>query len=119
MSPKCFITEKASKESDVFSFGIVTLEMATGRKTVESSRTVDEVMLVEWVWRLNDGGQVLDTAEESVKPDFKVKEMECLMVVGLWCAHPDQSRRSSMRQVIHALNFEIKLPQLLDKMLKF
>ncbi|KAL7227552.1 hypothetical protein ACSBR1_022415 [Camellia fascicularis] len=42
--------------------------------------------------------------------------MECLMIVGLWCAHPDQNLRPSISQAIHVLNFEAPLPILLAKM---
>ncbi|CAL9775442.1 unnamed protein product [Musa acuminata subsp. burmannicoides] len=42
--------------------------------------------------------------------------MECLMVVGLWCAHPDYNVRPSIRQAINALNLETPLPELPPKM---
>ncbi|BFG29146.1 hypothetical protein CerSpe_154200 [Prunus speciosa] len=42
--------------------------------------------------------------------------MECLMTVGLWCAHPDYSKRPSIQQAIQVLNFEIPLPILPSKM---
>jgi serine/threonine protein kinase len=42
MAPECFITSKASKESDVFSFGVVLLE-ACGRKVVEPKRRMENV----------------------------------------------------------------------------
>ena len=35
MDPECVITGKASKESDVYSFGIVALEIACGRKPID------------------------------------------------------------------------------------
>ncbi|KAL6274194.1 hypothetical protein ACE6H2_024886 [Prunus campanulata] len=36
--------------------------------------------------------------------------MECLMIVGLWCAHPDYNMRPSIQRAIHVLNFEAALP---------
>ncbi|GKV19686.1 hypothetical protein SLEP1_g29911 [Rubroshorea leprosula] len=47
MAPKCHITGKASKESDVYNFGVVALEVACGRRSIDSS--CDE-LLVAWVW---------------------------------------------------------------------
>ena len=38
---------------------------------------------------------------------FKKEEMERLMVVGLWCSHPDAACRPNMRQVVRLLNFEV------------
>ncbi|KAM2524244.1 hypothetical protein TB1_030209 [Malus domestica] len=42
--------------------------------------------------------------------------MECLMIVGLWCAHPQYIFRPSIQQAIQVLNFEVPLPILPSKM---
>ena len=43
--------------------------------------------------------------------------MECLIIVGLWCVHPDYNLRPSIRQVVHhVLNFEAPLPILPSEM---
>ena len=49
--------------------------------------------------------------------EFDEKQMECLMVVGLWCCHPDPTIRPFIRQVINVLNFEAPLPILSSKLL--
>jgi len=59
MAPECFTTSKASKESDVFSFGVVLLKIACGRKVVEHKAEESEVGLVSWVWDLYGGGRLL------------------------------------------------------------
>ena len=48
--------------------------------------------------------------------EFDMKQMECLLITGLWCAHPDQSMRPSIREAIQVLNFEAPLPNLANKM---
>ncbi|KAM1012150.1 hypothetical protein ACFX2I_047365 [Malus domestica] len=42
--------------------------------------------------------------------------MECLMIVGLWCAHPDYNMRPSIQQAIQVLAFEVPLPLIPSKM---
>uniref|UniRef100_A0A8R7UEF9 L-type lectin-domain containing receptor kinase IX.1 n=1 Tax=Triticum urartu TaxID=4572 RepID=A0A8R7UEF9_TRIUA len=42
--------------------------------------------------------------------------MERVMVVGLWCGHPDRSLRPSIRQAVSVLRFEMPLPSLPAKM---
>ncbi|RVW57305.1 L-type lectin-domain containing receptor kinase IX.1 [Vitis vinifera] len=48
MAPECIRTGKASKESDIFSFGVVALEIACGRRAVEPEMDERQVVLVPW-----------------------------------------------------------------------
>ena len=112
MAPESFDMGNATKESDVYSFGIVALEIACGRKPIEFGRP----KLVELVWELYGKGMVLSAADERLQSDFEEKEMERLMVVGLWCANPCLGLRPSIRQAVSVLNFEATLPDLPPEM---
>lgn len=72
--------------------------------------------LVQWVWDLLGKGQLLSGVDQMMRTEFVVKEVECLMMVGLWCAHPDRNVRPSIRQAIQVLKFESALPNLPVKM---
>ncbi|KAK7838961.1 agglutinin-2 [Quercus suber] len=52
IAPECLITSKFSKESDVFSFGVVELGIACGRKVVEPKAGESKISLLNWVWEL-------------------------------------------------------------------
>ncbi|KAG6652108.1 L-type lectin-domain containing receptor kinase IX.1-like [Carya illinoinensis] len=110
MAPECVTTGKASKESDVYSFGIVALEIACGRKPINPKAPEDQVVLVEWVWELYGKGEVLGAADPRLGRDFDGEQMERLIIVGMWCAHPDRNLRPSIKQAIHVFNFEAPLP---------
>ncbi|XP_022991795.1 L-type lectin-domain containing receptor kinase IX.1-like [Cucurbita maxima] len=116
LAPECVTDGKASKESDVYSFGVVALEIACGRRPVEARAEPDQVRLVEWVWGMYGRGQVLEAADKRLAMDFDEQQMEGLMVVGLWCCHPDFKMRPSIRQVINVLNVEAPLPALPSKL---
>ncbi|KAM0952155.1 putative protein kinase RLK-Pelle-L-LEC family [Dioscorea sansibarensis] len=116
MAQEYIYTGKASKESDVYSFGIVALEISCGRRPVDLREEPGKVLLVEFVWDLYGRGMILDAADKRLENEFDKDELERLMVVGLWCAHPDYKLRPSMRQAISVLNFEAPLPVLPSKM---
>ncbi|KAJ6389022.1 hypothetical protein OIU77_027388 [Salix suchowensis] len=116
LAPEYISTGRASKESDVYSFGVVSLEIATGRKAVDSIEYKSEMSLVEWIWDLYGTGNLNLAVDEKLLSEFDENQMECLMIVGLWCAHPDRNIRPSIRQVIHVLNSEAPLPDLPSKM---
>ncbi|XP_010905330.1 L-type lectin-domain containing receptor kinase IX.1 isoform X2 [Elaeis guineensis] len=116
MAPEYSHTGKASKESDVYSFGMVILEIACGRKPIEEREEKSEVNLIEWVWELYGKGMCLAAVDERLNLKFDEQQMQRLMIVGLWCAHPADNLRPSIRQVIHVLNCDAPLPKLPCKM---
>ncbi|PIN03724.1 Serine/threonine protein kinase [Handroanthus impetiginosus] len=113
LAPEYVSTGRASKQSDVYSFGVVALEIATGRKSVDKQF---EKGLVEWVWDLYGNGELISAVDERMQMDFDVKQVGCLMAVGLWCVHPDRNLRPSIRQASLVLSFEADLPKLPMKM---
>ncbi|GMN71544.1 hypothetical protein TIFTF001_053419 [Ficus carica] len=118
LAPECVTAGKASKESDVNSFGVVALEIGCGRRSVERNAEPSKVSLVEWVWELYGNGEVLEAADMKLGTDFDEEQMKCLMAVGLWCCHPDPSFRPSIKHVVNVLNFEAPLPNLPSKLPK-
>ncbi|KAK6945851.1 Legume lectin domain [Dillenia turbinata] len=116
MAPECATTGQATKESDIYSFGMVMLEIACGRKPIIPVQEGPPIRLVELVWDLFGTGQLCKAVDPRLGNDFDEQEMECLIVVGLWCAHPDSGLRPSIRQVNHVLNFEAPFPTLPPKM---
>ncbi|KAM1088536.1 hypothetical protein ACFX19_016639 [Malus domestica] len=101
---------KASRESDMFSFGVVALEIACGRMTYQDGEL--HVPLVSWVWQLYLAGNVLFAADERLDKKFDTNEMECLLVIGLWCTHPNSKSRPKAGQVMKVLQLEAPLPEL-------
>jgi interleukin-1 receptor-associated kinase 1 len=69
------------------------------------------------VWNLyGDGGILVAADERLIRGEYDGKEMEQVMVVGLWCAHPDRGMRPSIRQAVNVLRFEAPLPSLPARM---
>ncbi|KAK6945843.1 Legume lectin domain [Dillenia turbinata] len=112
MAPECAITGKASKESDVYSFGVVCLEIACGRRAMNPTEANGRLRLVEWVWELYGIQNLKEAADPKLREEFDEKQMERLIIVGLWCAQPDGNIRPSIHQVISVLNFEAESPKL-------
>ncbi|KAM3391716.1 hypothetical protein ACQJBY_013050 [Aegilops geniculata] len=116
LDPECVSTGRASAESDVYSFGVVLLEVACGRRPMSTTSADQDKQkkggvfrLVEWAWGLYGQGAILEAVDERLNGDYNAAEVERVMVVGLWCAHPDPSARPSIRTAIGALQFNSKV----------
>ncbi|KQJ85878.1 hypothetical protein BRADI_4g02201v3 [Brachypodium distachyon] len=110
MDPKCVFEATASVESDVYSFGVVLLEIACGRRPAVDDGDGAVIHLVQWAWKSYGGGAILEAADAQLDGEFDGQEMERVLVVGLWCSHPDRSMRPSIRHAVGVLRFEAPLP---------
>ncbi|EFH42263.1 hypothetical protein ARALYDRAFT_357643 [Arabidopsis lyrata subsp. lyrata] len=79
---------------------LVLLEIVTGRKSVDNSQenTEPQKSLVGRVWDLYGRQQLMSAMDEKLCENFNREQAECLVVVGLWCGHPDRTSRPSIRE---------------------
>ncbi|KAF5940854.1 hypothetical protein HYC85_022021 [Camellia sinensis] len=112
LSPEVSLTGRVTPESDVYSFGMVVLEVVCGKR---SKGIMDANSLVDSVWTLYEKGvdALLDCVDRLLEGKFDEEEVKRSLVVGLACLHPDLMLRPQMRKVIQVfLNPNEPLPNL-------
>jgi len=105
LAPEYLQCGMATEKTDVFSYGVVVLEVACGRRPIEREGQ-KMVNLVDWVWGLHSQGRIIEAADKRLNGEFKEGEMKRLLLLGLSCANPDSAQRPSMRRVLQILNSE-------------
>ncbi|XP_015944908.1 G-type lectin S-receptor-like serine/threonine-protein kinase LECRK3 [Arachis duranensis] len=93
----------ASVKADVFSYGIVLLEIVCRRRSIEVNvPSPEEVLLSSWAYHCFATEQLhkLVAYNEDEKQDMDWKTLERMVKVGLLCVQDDPSLRPSMRNVI-------------------
>ncbi|CAI9290844.1 unnamed protein product [Lactuca saligna] len=83
MFPEYLTTGKASKESDIYSFGVVALKIVCGKKEIDRVDPYSDLGLVKWVWGLHEKGKLLYGVDQILNNEFDAPRVECLMKVGL------------------------------------
>lgn len=99
LPPEVVISGRASTQTDVFSYGVLILEVMCGRRPIEEGKPA----LVEWMWELLRRGELVNAVDAGLRGGgggLDEEEVERVLHVGLLCAHPDPKARPTMRQVV-------------------
>nr|BAJ99781.1 predicted protein [Hordeum vulgare subsp. vulgare] len=108
LAPEYMLTGRATEATDVFSFGALVLEVASGRRPIGTEGRCNN--LVEWVWTLHGEARVLDAVDPRLGGEYDEGEMRRVLLVGLACSSPDPNRRPGMRSVVQMLSGEADPP---------
>ncbi|KAK3227373.1 hypothetical protein Dsin_007235 [Dipteronia sinensis] len=106
IAPEMTRTGKPSTSSDVYAYGVLLLEMVTGRRPTDAGHW----LLVDWVRDCQQLGQSLDVIDPLLGSNYVVKEMELVLTLGLICSHHVPEFRPTMRQVMRYLSGDDDLP---------
>ncbi|KAK9080523.1 hypothetical protein SSX86_000281 [Deinandra increscens subsp. villosa] len=104
LAPELAMLANPTTASDVYSFGVVVLEVACGRKPIETWQEREEDMvLVDLVREKYVEGKLVELADGRIKGEYDVEEMEAVLKLGLSCCHPDPLHRPTMSEVVALL----------------
>ncbi|KAF8032907.1 hypothetical protein BT93_D1711 [Corymbia citriodora subsp. variegata] len=102
VAPELAQSLRASEKCDVYSFGVILLELVTGRKPVERPMANEVIVLCEYVRRLLDRGTASDCFDRNLR-GLVENELIQVMKLGLICTSETPMRRPSMAEVVQVL----------------
>ncbi|KAJ1431041.1 putative serine/threonine-protein kinase [Sesbania bispinosa] len=113
MAPEWVYNLRITSKVDVYSYGIVVLEMVTGKSpmelhSLENSTGIEHRRLVTWVTnKINSASTTMLWSEEIIDPKlegrYDISQLEILVKVALQCVQDDMNERPSMSQVVEML----------------
>ncbi|KAM3749529.1 hypothetical protein ACB098_05G192400 [Castanea mollissima] len=110
MSPEYVIFGKYSTKSDVFSFGVILLEIVSGKKNNNSYQNHPSLTLIGHVWELWRVDRALDIVDSSINESFVSLEVLRCIQIGLLCVQENAMDRPTMLAVFLMLSSEITIP---------
>ncbi|WMV59985.1 hypothetical protein MTR67_053370 [Solanum verrucosum] len=116
LAPEYASSGKLTDKSDVFSFGVMLLELITGRRPVDSTQSYIEDSLVDWARPLLTRAledEKFDTlVDRRLENDYNHNEMARMVACCAACVRHSAKRRPRMTQVLRALEGDVSLSDL-------
>ncbi|RWR96262.1 Protein kinase domain-containing protein [Cinnamomum micranthum f. kanehirae] len=94
-----YLTDKA----DVFSFGIVVLEIVSGKSNTNYKPKPDGIYLMDWAYVLQERGSLIELVDPKLGSEFNKEEAIGMMTIALLCTNSSSILRPTMSAVVSML----------------
>uniref|UniRef100_A0ACD5XWG3 Uncharacterized protein n=1 Tax=Avena sativa TaxID=4498 RepID=A0ACD5XWG3_AVESA len=106
MAPEYLMHGHLSAKADVFSFGVLVLEIVSGRKNSSfvPPPDSDAENLLDYAWKLYKKGRSMELLDPSVKSSAEQDQVLLCIRIGLLCVQADPRLRPDMKRVVIILS---------------
>ncbi|KAK8960678.1 Receptor-like serine/threonine-protein kinase ALE2 [Platanthera guangdongensis] len=104
VAPEYAMTGHLLVKSDVYSYGVVLLELLTGRRPVDMSQPSGHENLVTWARPiLRDKNRLEELADPKLEGKYMMKDFLRVCTIAAACVAPEASQRPTMGEVVLSL----------------
>ncbi|XP_039688148.1 serine/threonine-protein kinase CDG1 isoform X3 [Medicago truncatula] len=105
LAPEYFMYGKVSDKIDVYAFGVVLLELISGREPIDSETCEGhEISLVTWAKPILESGDVKSLLDPKLQGKFDVAQMHRMVLAASLCITRAARLRPNMNQILKILN---------------
>uniref|UniRef100_A0A1J3ESR9 Putative receptor-like protein kinase n=1 Tax=Noccaea caerulescens TaxID=107243 RepID=A0A1J3ESR9_NOCCA len=94
---------KVTDKNDVYSFGVILLELLLGKKSVEKPSSEPESVVTWAVPKLSDRANLPNILDPAIKGTMDLKHLYQVAAVAVLCVQPEPSYRPLITDVLHSL----------------
>ncbi|CDP15544.1 unnamed protein product [Coffea canephora] len=104
LAPEYASTGKLTTKSDVYSYGVVLLELLTGRIPIDTKRPPGEHVLVSWALpRLTNREKVVEMVDPALQGQYSKKDLIQIAAIAAMCVQTEADYRPLMTDVVQSL----------------
>ncbi|KAL1349970.1 hypothetical protein HN51_026442 [Arachis hypogaea] len=103
MAPEYAMRGYLTDKADVYSFGIVALEIVSGKSNTNYRPKEEFVYLLDWAYVLQEQGNLLELVDPSLGSSYSPEEAMRMLQLALLCTNPSPTLRPPMSSIISML----------------
>ncbi|XP_065880231.1 protein kinase STUNTED isoform X2 [Euphorbia lathyris] len=103
LAPEYFMYGKVNEKIDVYAFGVVLLELLSGRKPISNDLPKGQESLVMWAKPILDDGKVCQLLDPSLGEEYDGEQLESMVLAATLCVKRSPRARPEMRLVVKLL----------------
>ncbi|WOL07387.1 cold-responsive protein kinase 1-like isoform X1 [Canna indica] len=108
LAPEYAMQGQLTKKADIYSFGVVVLEIVSGKRASQMHWLETDKFLIEWAWQLYEEDRLRDLVDPTLR-EYPEKVVLRYIKVALFCTQETAARRPSMTQVVEMLSKPVLL----------
>ncbi|KAL8227733.1 hypothetical protein R6Q57_015317 [Mikania cordata] len=114
MAPEYAMRGYLTAKADVYSFGIVALEIVSGKSNTNYRPKEDCVYLLDWAYVLQERGCLLELVDPDLGSEYSSEEAMTILNVALLCTNASPTLRPTMSQALNMLEGRTNVQDLLS-----
>ncbi|KDP33590.1 hypothetical protein JCGZ_07161 [Jatropha curcas] len=103
LAPEWITNYAISEKSDVYSYGMLLLEIIGGRKNFNPTESSEKSHFPSYAFKMMEEGKLREILDSELKFDENDKRVSTAIKVALWCIQEDMGLRPSMPKVVQML----------------
>lgn len=103
LAPEWITSYAISEKSDVYSYGMVLLEIVGGRKNYDPSENSEKSHFPSYAFKMMEEGKLREILDSKLKINDEDERIGIAIKVALWCIQDDMHLRPSMTKVVQML----------------
>ncbi|XP_052178533.1 G-type lectin S-receptor-like serine/threonine-protein kinase SD2-5 [Diospyros lotus] len=103
LAPEWITNYAISEKSDVYSYGMVLLEIIAGRKSYDPAETSEKCHFPSYAFKMMEEGKLRSILDSELAIDEEDERLAIAIKVALWCIQDDMHLRPSMAKVVQML----------------
>lgn len=111
LAPEYFMYGKVSDKIDVYAFGVVLLELLSGRRPISSESTKGQESLVMWAKPILESGDAKGLVDPNLNGNFDEVQMQRMVLAATHCITRAARLRPKMSEILKLLRGDTELEE--------